>query len=462
MIVVVKRETKHPTQGTQTMANHTTEAKIHENDRHNSAYSATYCISSDKIRLYCGRVERETYNFLRRNKFVATPKQSCDFVAVWSPNAEDIALQMIGEGDDIGDEDTTPEERSIQRAERFAGYRDKRRSEAHGHADTYDAGPNAFGNQNAARAQRAADRHERHRGNALSQWAKAEYWQSRTAGVIDHALHVCDARTRRGRILTIEADLRRCTEGSRWHTHLTNRLAYENAMLANEGGTASEVEMIPGGFIGRHQILKVNRSPITKRVVSVNINASCGFVQVNSQRVYVDHGGVVNIERLGEDAYREPTPEELEAFNGKKAAAPKKPGLINPTLEDAQKLQALWNKDSKKPGTVQQTTQERYTNRSKWSDFPYTTTLFSDGTAETYRGTIREWVAAGKTIVGKLRIDPVLYGVNSIVVLTDKPQKPLPITWPAPVIEQQEAPEQPAALRDESTELEAVAVGCLF
>lgn len=442
--------------------NHTTEAKIHENDLHNDSYSSTYCVADDKIRLYCGRVERETYNFLKRNKFTATPKQSCDFVAVWSPNAEDIALQMIGEGDDIGDEDTSPEERSIQRAERFAGYRDKRRSEAHGHADTYDSGPNAFGNQNAARAQRAADRHEQHRGNAMSQWAKAEYWQSRTAGVIDHALHKCDARTRRGRILTIEADLRRCTEGGRWYTHLTNRLAYENAMLANEGGTAGEVDMIPGGFIGRHQILKVNRSPITKRVVSVNINASWGFVQVNGQRVYVDHGGVVNIERLGEDAYREPTTEELDAFNGKKAAAPKKPGLINPTLEDAQRLQALWNKDSKKPGTVQETTQERYTNRSKWSDFPYTTTLFSDGTAKTYRGTIREWVAAGKTIVGKLRIDPVLYGVHSIVVLTDKPQKPLPITWPAPVTEQQEAPEQSTALRDESTELEAVAAGHLF
>ena len=153
--------------------NHTTVAEIHESDKGNG--TATYCPEDNKLRLYVGRVERETYNFLRQNKFVATPKQDCDFVATWSPKAEDIALQLIEEGDEIGDEDYSPEERAADRAERFAGYRDKRAGEAHGHADTYDNGPAAFGNQNANRAERQAARHERHRGRALTQWSKAEY-----------------------------------------------------------------------------------------------------------------------------------------------------------------------------------------------------------------------------------------------------------------------------------------------
>lgn len=412
--------------------NHTTVAEIHENDKNNPAYSSTYCAADDKIRIYCGRVERETYNYLRQNKFVSTPKQSCDFVAVWSPRTEDIALAMISEEDDIGDEDTSPEERAADRAERFAGYRDKRRSEAHGYADKYDAGPDAFGNQNRQRAERQAARHERSKGNALSQWSKAEYWQSRTAGVIDHALHKCDAHTRRGRILTIEADMRRATEGGRWHQHLQHRLDYENAMLAAEGGQASEVEMIIGGFVGNRQIWKINRSPVTGRVVSVAFSAN---------------GGPRNIERLGADVYRAPTPEELEAFHGKKQAAPKKPSMINPTEEDARRLQAIWNSNRSREnaprGSVELTTQARYTRTSKFTDMTYTTTLFEDGTAAVYRGTVHEWVAAGKKIVGKMRISPSLYGVDSIIVLTDKPQKPLPIIWITPDLDEQETPEPP-------------------
>lgn len=405
--------------------NHTTVAEIHENDKNNAAYSATFCVQDDKIRIYCGRVERETFNFLRQNKFVSTPKQSCDFVAVWSPNAEDIALAMISEEDDIGDEDTSPEERAIDRAERFAGYRDKRRSEAHGHADNYDAGPSAFGNQNRARAERAAARHERHRGNALSQWSKAEYWQGRTAGVIDHALHKCDARTRRGRILTIEADMRRATEGGRWHQHLQHRLNYENAMLAAEGGQASEVEMIVGGFIGKRQIWKINRSPVTGRVVSVAFSAT---------------GGPRNIERLGADIYRAPTPEELEAFNAEVAAQkaerktePKGPSLINPTIEDAQKLQDIWN--SKQPQDRQSKiavmTQAQYSVRSKGS-CPIANTVNITERGRAYYQNCNGIEFGGHTAICKVRTTSAgtgLYAADRVVVITDKPQKPLP--WEA-------------------------------
>ena len=421
--------------------NHTTVAEIHENDKNNDAYSATFCISDDKIRIYCGRVERETFNFLRQNKFTATPKQSCDFVAVWSPNVEDIALAMISEEDDIGDEDTSPEERAIDRAERFAGYRDKRRSEANGHADNYDAGPSAFGNQNRGRAERQASRHERHRGNALSQWSKAEYWQCRTVGVIGNALHRADARTRRGRILTIEADMRRASEGGRWHQHLQHRLNYENAMLAAEGGKVAEVEIVPGGFIGNHQILKVNRSPVTKRVVSVNINASWGFVKINGSRAYVDHGGVLNIERLGEDAYRAPTPEELAEFNDKqkeakqasKATGKTAPSLINPTMEDAQKLQDIWNagQPEDRKSKIAVMTQDQYSVRSKGS-YAIASTVDLTERGRAYYQNYNGIEFAGHTAVCKVRKTSAgtgLYAANRVIVISDKPQKPLP--WEA-------------------------------
>lgn len=169
-----------------------------------SIHTATYSAEDNKIRLYVGRVPRADYERLRAAGFVSTPKQDCDFVATWTPAREDLAREFLAEDEDIGDEDYSPQERAADRAERFGDYRDKRRAEAGGHADTFEAGPSAFGHQNRARAERQAMRHDRHRGRALSQWSKAEYWQQRTEGVIAHALYRSSARVRRGRILTLD------------------------------------------------------------------------------------------------------------------------------------------------------------------------------------------------------------------------------------------------------------------
>src|SRR5207244_2536602 len=57
----------------------------------------------------------------------------------------------------------------------------------------------------------------------------------------------------------------------------------------------------------------------------------------------------IDVERLGTDVYREPTAEELAAFladrkTEKKAALKKETiPLINPTDEEAERLQAAWN-----------------------------------------------------------------------------------------------------------------------
>lgn len=171
--------------------------------------TVTYDPESNKLRLYVGRVPRDEYERLRAAGFISTPKQNCDFVATWTPAREDLASEYLEDGEDIGDEDYSPEERAADRAERFEGYREKRADEAGGLADSFEAGPSAFGHQNEQRAARQARRHDRLRVHAVSQWSKAEYWQSRTAGVIRHALHKSSASVRRGRILTLEAEQRK-------------------------------------------------------------------------------------------------------------------------------------------------------------------------------------------------------------------------------------------------------------
>jgi hypothetical protein len=174
-------------------------------------HTATYSPEDNKLRLYAAhRLDAEEYAKVKAAGFKWAPKQELFVAPKWTPEREDLLLEMCGE---IGDEDYSPVERAADRAERFSGYRDKRRDEAHSHADTYDAGPSAFGHQNRARAERQAARHDRHRGRAVSQWSKAEYWQARTAGVISHALFKSSPAVRRGRILTIEADQRRHEKG---------------------------------------------------------------------------------------------------------------------------------------------------------------------------------------------------------------------------------------------------------
>lgn len=520
---------------------------IHETDLHNDDYSASFCPEDNKLRLYCGRVHRDTYNYLRIYGFKATPKQDCDFVATWSVGAEDICFAMIPEDRDIEDEDYSPEERAADRAERFAGYRDKRRTEAGEHRDTYNAGPQAVGYQSQARADKAAARHERHRDRSLCQWSKAEYWQTRTAGVISHALHKSDPRTRRGRILTLEAELRKaeadqaesiarydgwkalqtmdgadilipkggdgsdfneaqrkayklantisCWSGfkrdeeeanaeylrvhhreagfsiyqlltddtyiripvrrltpkevadkyiakyidprdpstgtNRYIEHLKNRLIYENAMLENEGGRVSDADMEVGGWInggstgtwlednpgGWQQILKVSKSPKTKRVTSVKV------LGVYRSAVDGTRPGIVtiNVERMAADRYRPPGEGDkrkaLETLASMKTPT-SEAQLINPTKEDAQKLQDRWNAAALATGKttkkveVCEMTQDEFSRDLK-HDYVF------------IRG-----VKLGDTIV-KLRLKRGggyydYHAALQVIVLTDKPQKPLP------------------------------------
>ncbi len=532
----------------------------------NEDHCATYCPEDDKIRLYVGRVPRGEYEALRNEGWTSTPKQGCDFVAVWTPTREDTALSYAGI---IEDEDAGPDERAADRAERFGGYLDKRLTEATGHADRFDAGPSAHGFQSKARAVRAADRHDRIAGRAVNAWDKAEYWQSRTAGVISHALYKSSPGVRMGRIKTLEAELRKLesewkksteaaqarfdsllsvvhhAEGTRekptapdvheyryslekirehdetpedekptseqvrravvasaldswrdteankaiakeakagtrpaadlarewteknprpedWNPessraccHLRLRLAYEFQMLEAQGGRAALVEMEPGGFIGGMQIHKVNRSVKTGRVVSVGVKVRTngknrwGNPDPSAPEFRTD---VVNIERLAESSYRPPTEEEKAAFaesvKAAKAAAPKStaPPLINPTLEDAERLQSLinaaylaeWSRlhgdparsiyKPKEPGEVCAIPQAVYSANSKGAYARAETKdlcamgEFDDG----YR-------SSSKSRARAARIGPVLCKIRTtgyeplrVVHITDKPAKPLP------------------------------------
>ena len=417
-------------------------------------YTATYSPEDNKLRLYAdSRLPRELYDRVRAAGFQWAPKQELFVAPRWTPEREDLLLELAEE---IDDEDYSATERAADRAERFSDYRDKRRAEAGDLADRYDAGPSAFGHQNRARAERQAARHDRSRTGAVSQWSKAEYWQARTAGVIASALYKSCAKVRRSRILRLEGEQRRAgltsqpgEPGSmreRWANHYILRLEYERAMLAQEGGTAADADMEPGGWIGNTQIQAVNRSPVTKRVVSVKVLGPKSWHRGPEPAPIVLK--TCNIERLPEGAYRAPTDDERAQFARatkerkaeEKAGKPAPPPLINPTDADAQRLQDLWNsrvkarhEKAKSYGAAPvseliRMTQAAYSERSKGEYGPCETSDVSEFT-EIRSGyyTSRE---RGRITVFKVRTCTAggssMYGSRRVVILTDKPQKPIP------------------------------------
>lgn len=413
---------------------------------------ATYCPEDDKLRLYVGWVDRPVYDRLRIEGWTATPKQDCQFAAVWTATREDTALELCG---CVLDEDRSPADRAADRAERFSGYRDRRADEAMGKADAYEEGPKLIGCQSAALAERKARALERVGDKAVNAWEKAEYWQERTAGVIAHALHKSAPGVRMGRIKVLEAEQRRLEkEGraeGRYCKHVVLRLAYENQMLEAQGGRAAHVEMVPGGWLGQHQIMKVNKSNVTGRVVSVAVKVPKveGWVYQVANQAGTDYALMtIETERLNKEVYTPPTDEELAAFEEMKkaekkhkaAVLPKGPPLVNPTVEDAEKLQAIWNgqKIAHEDRKVMLMTQEQYTAAGKNYSKPETKEITGGG----YRMN-RHYSAANFPPVAKIR---AYYG--AVIVITDKPQKALtPDMWHDP---------RPALLADVSARIEEV------
>ena len=238
------------------------------------------------------------------------------------------------------------------------------------------------------------------------------------------------------------------------------RLTYEKAMLAEEGGTAAEVEIEVGGWFGNRQVVKVNKSNTTGRVVSIGImvkthgrdqwgNESAGEPAERMQ--------ILNIERFAADAYRSPTDEEREAFKAEtakrkaeaKATTPKAPPLINPTDADAEKLQLLWNNKAAaeyaellkegraysnyKPTEIRRMTQAEYSARSKGNYGNCETIDVCDTGHRPRRWNGGYAVSPTSPIACKVR---KAYGgggftrqADAVIILTDKPQKPLPLDW---------------------------------
>lgn len=179
-----------------------------------SNFSATYSPEDDKLRLYAAvRLDTETYARAKACGFRWAPRQEL-FYTVWSPAAEDFALELAG---DIGDEDKSLAERAEERAERFEGYQASRKREATAaqqQADKigerfYMGQPILVGHHSERGARKDQQRMHNAMSRAVSAWDTAAYWNSRAAGALAHARHKEDPAVRHRRIKKLDSELRK-------------------------------------------------------------------------------------------------------------------------------------------------------------------------------------------------------------------------------------------------------------
>ena len=178
-----------------------------------TTFDASYDASDDKLRLRASsRLSDETYARVKLAGFAWAPKQNL-FYAIWSPAREDLLTELAGE---IGDEETSLEERAAQRAERFTTYQGKRAVDAeHARkavssiADGIPLGqPILVGHHSERHARKDAERIENGMRRAIKAFETAQYWKDRAASSIAHQKYLELPAVRARRIKKLEAELR--------------------------------------------------------------------------------------------------------------------------------------------------------------------------------------------------------------------------------------------------------------
>lgn len=178
-------------------------------------HTATYSPEDNKLRLYPGcRLDDDEFKRVKAYGFRWAPKQELFVAPAWTPEREDLLIELCGE---VGDEDKSLAERQEERAERFGEYSESRLKDynsAHSAvksiADNIPFGqPILVGHHSERRARRDAEKIENGMRKAVKMWETSQYWTDRAHSAIAHAKYKERPDVRARRIKGIEADKRK-------------------------------------------------------------------------------------------------------------------------------------------------------------------------------------------------------------------------------------------------------------
>ena len=211
--------------------------------------TATYSPDDNKLRLYSlDRLPEDVYKRVAGAGFHWAGKQKLFVAPAWTPQREDLLLELCGE---IGDEDTSLVDRAEERSERFETYEAKRAEDARraeaavsAIADNIPLGqPILVGHHSERRARRDAEKIENGLRQAHKLWQTSSYWERRAAGAIRHAKYKERVDVRARRIKKLEADQRgfrrNLASAEGYIRHWETVLDDEKSLIRKKGGGAS-------------------------------------------------------------------------------------------------------------------------------------------------------------------------------------------------------------------------------
>lgn len=482
-----------------------------------TSFTATYSPEDNKIRLYASsRLDAEIYARVKESGFRWAPKQELFVAPKWTPQREDLAVELAGE---IEAEEMTLAERAAIKAERLDGLAHKRHAEANAFARRADELSQAFhmgqpilvGHHSERNARKTQERVRSAQAAAGKADKAANYWLYRADGVEHFANMKNDPRVRANRIKTLLAELRDlqrginmahaalaiweqfttdeqirhalgnmdsrrawsnyelyykvdkgevtpadarkpCIEGAtlavngpmrrRWIEHLLNRLAFERSMLGDIARYEGELTpVIIQAFAREHGA----ESPKCTET-------DPGYFRLESPVPLPAHIASKSDLELSEDAWRDLMQASGYAVPETKArrlsAKPDAVPLINLSREQAEQLQTIWNLHmvaacqgknvTAKPAEVRTLTQATYSANAKGDYAVFKTIeIASDGRRVRMEWRGRERVRSGEP-VARIRVSTIgseFYKPDSVVFITDKPIRQLPIDLEALKIE---------------------------
>jgi len=178
-------------------------------------HSATYSPEDNKIRITPAyRLDAGEYAKVKAAGFAWATKQQIFIAPMWTPQREDIAMELCGE---INDEDSSLVDRAEDRAERFEGYQANRRHDAEQALNAADrlaerfymGQPILVGHHSERKARKDAARVDSLTRRAVRAFETSEYWERRAAAAIRHAKYKERPDVRHRRIKGLEADERK-------------------------------------------------------------------------------------------------------------------------------------------------------------------------------------------------------------------------------------------------------------
>ncbi len=473
--------------------------------------TATYSPEDNKLRLYASaRLDAETYARVKAAGFSWAPKQELFVAPKWTPDREDLAVELAGE---IEAEEMTLAERAAIKAERLDNLASKRNAQANAFSRRADELSEAFhmgqpiliGHHSERKARKTQERMNAAQGAAVKASKAANYWLYRAEGVECFANMKNNPRVRAGRIKTLLAELRDlqrginaahkalalwqkattdeqiryvlgrlpseqslstygdysavCSENPtkepaavrleciaraelringagrrRWIEHVLNRLAFERSMLGDVPRFTGELTpMILQAFAREHGAEKPKASVTDPG--SFQLESPVPLPLHLASDAALDLTADDWCDLMQSCGYEVPAPKARKV-----SSRPAPVALINPSAEQAEQLQRIWNlqmelscrksRAKAEANSVQAVTQAAYSANSGSSYSPFETVeIAADGTRVTLQWRNMERVLSG-VAVARIRIysrGTGFYMPRAVVTITDKPGKPLPL-----------------------------------